>query len=110
MWNYIYYYVYLNTIDKTDHTAIQQYVYEVSDIIDVLSSKAILIHSFLQSFNMSKAEFFPHEEAVHIPHCDKDDGIKIEQLQQRLEWIHNRLEEKVDIVAFYKSKTMRACV
>lgn len=29
MWNYVYYSVYLDSIDISDHTAIQKYVYEM---------------------------------------------------------------------------------
>ena len=47
----------------------------------------------------SKADFFPHEEAVSLRLDDEDIESRIMQLQKTLKQIHERLEEKVHILA-----------
>ena len=48
----------------------------------------------------SKADFFPHEEAVSLRRDDEDIESRIIQLQKTLKQIHERMEEKVHTLAY----------
>ena len=74
MWNYVYYSMYLDSIDTSNHTAIQKQVYDLVRYLCVLSlyvphdiatlHYALYIKIFIMMQIMEgKSDFFPKEEA-----------------------------------------------
>ena len=63
-----------------------------------------------QNLCQSNAKFLPQEEALCLRHDDEDVGNRIAQLQKSLEQIHNRLEEKVHVLASVIMKKDYLCM
>ncbi|XP_019861654.1 PREDICTED: inositol 1,4,5-trisphosphate receptor type 2-like [Amphimedon queenslandica] len=73
MWNYVYYSLYLDSIDIGDHNAIQKYVYEL----------------MLEN----NTRFFPQEEARCL--INEEDSVdKIDELEEKVEEILRYFREK----------------
>ena len=60
----------------------------------------IINYCLFQSLCESKADFFPHKEALSLRHNDEDMESRVMQLQKTLKQIQERLEEKVHILAY----------
>jgi inositol 1,4,5-triphosphate receptor type 1 len=74
MWDYVYYSLYIDSIDTGDHNAIQKYVHEL--IID------------------NDTGFFPQEEAICLTGEEDDTGEKLEELQGKVESILQQFRDK----------------
>ncbi|XP_019861438.1 PREDICTED: uncharacterized protein LOC100634093 isoform X2 [Amphimedon queenslandica] len=74
MWKYVYYSLYLDSIDTGDHNAIQKYVYEL--------------------IGNNDTAFFPQEEARCLIGEEDTTGEKIDELEQKVEKILRHFREK----------------
>lgn len=95
MWKYVYYSLYLDSIDTGDHNAIQKYVHKlVTDYTCIHCTSHNLIYSLYQQIDKNDTGFFPQEEARCLIGEEDTTGEKIDELEQKVEKILQHFREK----------------
>ena len=66
MWNYIYFVLYLDSINTNDHNALEKYVYErtVKDLANSNSQKYEI-----GFFPLRRAKMLPESQIISVPEC-----------------------------------------
>ena len=105
MWNYVYYSNYLDSIDTSDHTAIQKYVYELvsheySTGLDQRNAWISLI-IFCAQIDENKSDFFPKEKALCLGGEEDHADAQLEQIQDMIEDLLQRYRKKVRELCVY---------
>ena len=98
MWNYIYFSIYLDQIDTSDHNAIEGYVYDtVRTLIFSLWERVYLLHSSSSQIQEEDLEFFPLLAALSLGEEEDEIACQLEQLQTMVKDVldHQKAEVRV---------------
>lgn len=94
MWNYIYFSIYLDHIDTSDHNAIEGYVYEM---VSTFKSCEDIINPILSSqIRQQKLEFFPLLAALALGEEQEDEtASRLEKLETMVKDVLDRFKAEV---------------
>ena len=95
MWNYVYYAVYLDSIDISDHNAIQKYVFDSVSATLQSSLKGTCLAMLILQITAGSTDFFPQLEAISLPTEEDFTKIRLEELQCMVQVVLNKFKQKV---------------
>ena len=98
MWNYIYFSIYLDQIDTSDHNAIEGYVYEMVRSLTIsLWKRVYLLHSSSSQIQEESLEFFPLLAALSLGEEEDEIGRQLEKLETMVKDVldHQKAEVRV---------------
>ena len=93
MWDYVYYYYYLDSIHTNNHTALQKYVYDLVIKRDALCSSVFQFSLTIQ-VQGKEPEFFPRKQARCLKEEEDSNGQKLELMQAEIAQLLQRFKTK----------------
>ena len=97
MWMYVYFSIYLDTIDISDHNAIEKYVYEMVSTCHLPAWLHVIWSCFILRSQIDKGsfEFFPLLQARCLETEEDETAKQLEALCSKVTSVLERFKEEV---------------
>ena len=97
MWMYIYFSIYLDTIDISDHNAIEKYVYEMVSVpsLSAACTLSATVTLFSSQIDEGKFDFFPLLQAQCLEREEDETAKQLEALRTMVTSVLERFKEEV---------------